>query len=449
MNSNTKVLLVYPNIWSDVFPLSILILSAVLKQQGFSVQVFSAVHRRRVNSPPNTVVAEGPNTEAFDEFRQIINSYQPDVIAMSVVEDAYPLASRLLDAIPAYSGVVIVGGVFATFAPEKVIAHPNVTAVCIGEGEKALVQLCECVAQHEPLQNIQNLWIKQRDGSIQKNPKGAPIDLDELPPPDYSVLENQKFQGPVPLMAHRGCPYPCTFCNSPAQARIFDESSKKPFFRKHSMESLQRDLQHLTQHHSSKLSQEGIYFCSDTLLAWSAREFDQFIELYSDYKIPFICHSTPETITADKMDKLVSVGLKLMNIGIQHGNEQFRSEVLKRKMPNKELIKRFDIAAGHGAYISADFIMGFPLETPELAWDSINFSHEIKASVKNCSVFVPYHGTELRELAVRRGYIKSDVLAVWSPEQSQLNMPQFPKEEITRLMREFKSKRVQTNFAYG
>ncbi len=445
MNSKTKVLLVYPNIWSDIFPLSILILSSVLKEHGYEVSVFSAVHRRKVNCPPKTVAVEGPDNEVFDEFRQTLSQFQPDVIAMSVVEDAFPLASRLLEAIPDYPGVVIVGGVFATFAPEKAIAHPNVDAVCIGEGEISLIQLCECLEHNAPLQDIPGMWIKQSDGTIQKNPQGTSVVLDDLPAPDYSVLDRQKFQGPVPLIAHRGCPYLCTFCNSPAQARLFDAASQKSFFRKHSMASLRRDLEDLTAHHSSKLSKDGLYFCSDTLLAWSPRDFDEFIEMYSDFKIPFICHSTPETIVADKMDKLVGVGLKLMNIGVQHGNEVFRRDVLKRRMPNAELKKRFAIASASGAWISADFIMGFPTETPELAWDTIRFSREIKASVKNCSVFVPYHGTELRELAISKGYLKPEVLAVWSPELSQLEMPEFPKEEIARLVQEFKSKSFRVN----
>lgn len=445
MSSKIKVLLVYPNIWSDVFPLSILILSSVLKQQGFEVNVFSALHRRRVNSMPNTVVSEGPLAEDLAEFREVIREYQPDVIALSVVEDAYPLAVQLLSDLTDYGGVVIVGGVFATFAPEKVMAHPAVDAVCVGEGERPLTELCQRLQNNAPLQGIPGLWIKGADGSIEKNPAGAPMDLEALPAPDYGVLDRHKFTGPVPLIAHRGCPYPCTFCNSPAQARIVDGNSKKPFFRKHSIASLHRDLQVLTTQHAAKINKEGLYFCSDTLLAWTPSEFDEFIEIYSDFRIPFICHSTPETISTERIDKLVAVGLKLMNIGIQHGNEAFRRDVLKRRMTNSELIKRFEMASGRGAWISADFIMGFPKETPALARDSIRFSREIQASVKNCSVFVPYHGTPLRELAIQCGFLKPEVLAVWSPEQSQLNMPLFPQEEISRLMQEFKRKRSHTN----
>lgn len=442
MPTKPKILLVYPNIWSDVFPLSILILSSVLKTQGFEVDVFSAVHRRRVNSPPNTVVTEGPDPDVFDEFRQHIKSFEPDVVALSVVEDAFTLATQLLDEIPDFAGFVIMGGVFPTFAPETAIAHSRVNAICIGEGENALVQLCSRMQHDKSAYDIPGLWIKRHNGSIQKNPAGARVAIDELPAPDYSILDRQKFSGPVPLIAHRGCPYPCTFCNSPAQARIFDSRSQTPFFRKHSMAALRRDLEILTTQHATKINREGLYFCSDTLLAWTPYEFDEFIEMYSDFKLPFICHSTPETITADKMNKLVAVGLKMMNIGIQHGNEIFRRDVLKRKMPNAELIKRFDIASDSGAWISADFIMGFPTETPELAWDTLRVSRTIRSTVKNCSIFVPYHGTELRALAISLGYLSPEVLARWSPELSQLDMPAFPKAEIARLMQLFKSKHV-------
>ncbi len=447
MRNAPKVLLVYPNIWSDVFPLSILILSAVLKEAGYRTRVFSAVHRRRVNAPPGTVVEEGVSDGVFREFQAVIREFEPDVIALSVVEDAFPLATRLLDAVPDYAGTVIAGGVFPTFAPARVIDHPRVDAVCIGEGEHALVALCQSLEQGRAITRVPSLWVKDADGNIHKNPPASPVDLNALPAPDYSILDRHRFRGPVPLIAHRGCPYPCTFCNSPAQAQLTRQSGQTAFFRKQSVVVLRRDLETLTSTCADKLNETGLYFCSDTLLAWSNQEFDAFIEMYSDFRIPFVCHTTPETITAERMKKLMDVGLKLMNVGVQHGNEAFRRDVLKRRMPNRELKRRFDVAADAGAFISADFIMGFPGETPELARDSIRFSREIRAGARNCSLFVPYHGTELRQRAERDGFMEPGELAVWSPEQSQLTMPAFPKGEINRLVAAFRSRSLAYDLA--
>jgi len=437
MNSNIKVLLVYPNIWSEVFPLSVLTLSALLKQHDYEVRAFTALHYRRVNKPHGLMASEGVDDAVFTEFCNCVKEFQPDVIGLSVVEDAFPLACRLLDALQEFDGTVIMGGVFATFAPEKAIAHRRIDMICIGEGERPLLELCSRLQHDQSLRGIAGLWIRLADGTIEKTPPGEAIELDDLPTPDYSILDRQRFNGPMPLIPHRGCPYACTFCNSPSQSSLMDVTSGQRFFRKQSMSVLRRDLEVLITQYAGKLNQQGVYFCSDTLLAWSAREFDEFIELYADYKVPFVCHTTAETITADKIKKLVSVGLKLMNVGIQHGNEVFRREVLKRSTPNDELQMRFHIAADNGAVVSADFIMGFPLETPQLAQDTIDLSRRIRATARGCSLFVPYHGTALRALAVEKGYLQVDELAVWSPEQSQLDMPGFPRQAISRMMQEF------------
>ena len=57
-----------------------------------------------------------------------------------------------------------------------------------------------------------------------------------------------------------------------------------------------------------------------------------------------------------------------------------------------------------------------------------------------CSLFVPYHSTALRELAIKNGYLRPDVLAVGSPEESQLDMPDFSKQAISQKMQAFKSR---------
>jgi hypothetical protein len=101
------------------------------------------VHRRRVNSPGQHGWPEGAADQVDTEFLQHIARFEPHLLAFSVVEDAFPLARRLLSALRDYPGRVIVGGVFATFAPDKVIAHPAVDAVCIGEGEYPLSELCD------------------------------------------------------------------------------------------------------------------------------------------------------------------------------------------------------------------------------------------------------------------------------------------------------------------
>ena len=55
-------------------------------------------------------------------------------------------------------------------------------------------------------------------------------------------------------------------------------------------------------------------------------------------------------------------------------------------------------------------------------------------------VFAPYHGTELRDIAIKKGYInKEDIvsLSLSSGSKSMLKMPQLSSEEIAALARTF------------
>ena len=49
-------------------------------------------------------------------------------------------------------------------------------------------------------------------------------------------------------------------------------------------------------------------------------------------RLPFWMQTRPETINDYNMKKLKSVGLHRVSFGVEHGNEEFRARVLKRKV---------------------------------------------------------------------------------------------------------------------
>ena len=53
------------------------------------------------------------------------------------------------------------------------------------------------------------------------------------------------------------------------------------------------------------------------------------------------------------------------------------------------------------------------------------------------SIFTPYHGTELRKLAVQRGYLDNSTITSHTTSSSLLNMPNLPASEIDALMKTF------------
>ena len=87
-----------------------------------------------------------------------------------------------------------------------------------------------------------------------------------------------------------------------------------------------------------------VFFWADTFLAWSEKEIEEFAEMYSEFKFPFWCQSRPETVSDQvngyrKLKILKDVGLHHMSFGFEHGNEEFRAQVIDRPYSNKDAIQ--------------------------------------------------------------------------------------------------------------
>jgi len=443
-----------------MLPPAIALLSKILKDDGFEVALFDTTYYEIGNDFDSDKEKEKnlavrpfdmtdkvslKNTDPFDDLDQLVNSFQPDLIAMSATEDIFSLGLRLMEHIDKYDILTIVGGVFPTFAPLKVINNKVVDIVCVGEGEYALSELCVKLRESKDYSNIENLWIKKETGEVIKNPIRKVVDVDKIPLPDFSLFEEARLYRPMagkiyrmlPVETHRGCPYSCSYCNSPAQRSLHNAEHAGNYFRKRSVNMVKREL----EFYKNSWGAEYFYFWADTFFAYTDKEFDEFVEMYNDIKIPFWCQARPEQITEERIRQLRSVGLHRMALGIEHGNEEFRRRVINRKVSNEVIIKAFQIVSDYAlpAGVSVNNIVGFPTETPELVMDTIelNRSIEDKVDTMNCYAFTPYHGTPLRELSVKMGYIEEDTLTGCLTRESALNMPQFSKERIKGLMRTF------------
>jgi len=456
-----KVLLIYPNFHGmNMLPPAIALFTRMLRNNGFEVALFDSTQYKMKtdfdsDKEKEKNLAVRPfdlskqvsfkTTDPFKDLDAMINIFQPDIVGMSATEDTFNLGLTFLKHIDKYDILTVVGGVFATFAPEKVIRNKEIDIVCVGEGEDALLCLCERVRDGIDYSDISNLWIKGLNGKLTKNNVKLVGNLDNNPLVDFSLFEDARFYRPMagkvyrmlPVETHRGCPYQCTYCNSPAQIRLYREAGAGNFFRKKSLKSVKREL----EFYKNICKAEYFYFWADTFFAYTDQEMDDFVEMYKDIGLPFWCQTRPETITEERVSKLRAVGLHRISLGIEHGNEKFREKIINRRLKNETIIKAINIVADCAlpAGISVNNIVGFPTETPELAMDTIALNRKIadKVDTMNCYAFVPYHGAPLRELSIKLGYIDEDTSTSCLTGEPVLNMPQFPKEKIKGFMRTF------------
>lgn len=451
-----RVLLVYPNTMMSMLPPNAIgLLSAYLKREGYVVDLFDATlyktaedssderKMKHLQVRPFNLVERGvtlKTSEMEADFRQKVERFKPDLLAVSMVEDTFPIGIRLLNVVADLNIPTVMGGVFATHAPHLVIAEPTVQYLCRGEGEAALLDLCRALSSGKDPSRIPNLWIKSGDTVI-KNDMRPALDVNQLPIQDLSIFEPCTLFRPLagkiwrmaPIETQRGCPFTCTFCNSPANSDIYKEAEAGRFYRKRTMEHVYNEITTLRDRYEI----EFIFFITDTFLAMSEAEFDEFIEMYSSIKLPFFMNTRPETLSLRRAKMLKDVNCYRVNIGVEHGNQRFRREVVGRPVSDEQMINAFKYMNEAGIPVVANNIIGFPDETREGIFETIELNRKYECDTINAFTFSPYHGTRLRELALKRGYLKPEERATVFTKDSVLNMPHLSKAEIRGLMKTF------------
>ena len=178
-----EVLLIYPNQRGmNMLPPAIGLLSSILKEDGNTVELFDTTYYEKLDETESAEVDsdniktdklmarpyEMPNeitlkkTNVFRDFNKKIESYGPDLLAMSCTEYMFELGILLLKQVRKYKIPTILGGVFATFAPDLALRFDEIDIVCKGEGEDALVELCKRMEQKKSIDDIGGLWIKKK-----------------------------------------------------------------------------------------------------------------------------------------------------------------------------------------------------------------------------------------------------------------------------------------------
>jgi anaerobic magnesium-protoporphyrin IX monomethyl ester cyclase len=459
-------------------PVGIATMSALLKENNFTVEVFDCtryqstyinperdydsshekynrmdIHKDRVknsNVRPfdwSTKEITLKTTDIYQDFRTKVDEFGPDLIALSVVENTFDLCMNLIGCIETKCPVVL-GGVFPTYAPEICIRLEKVSFVCRGEGEFPMLDLCNRLRGGRDVRGVENIWVKESSGNVHRNPLRLPVNILDLPKPDYSIFEAELFYTPmqgevrkvVGVETQRGCPYTCSYCNSPSNNVIYKSDTGRVFYRKKSIKQLRDELDFYVK----TMQPELIYFVADTFLAMSSKELEEFSEMYQDYKIPFWMNTRAETITEHSAEHLAKMNCLRFNIGIEHGNEKYRKEVLKRAVKNDAMVRSFEIAATYSDEYTcvANSIVGLPKETPDLVFDTIELNRRLPDEIvaAGAFVFAPYWGTPLRDMAIKEGYIDDQLICLESSNTSGgslLNMPEFSREQIDGFMRTF------------
>ena len=387
-------------------------LIAVAKEAGHEVSLFDytfiktkgldIIENPQVFLPtPYTMydlVKDDPVQKLEEVFEQYLISFKPDLIAMTAMTGTFDMGINLLSKFKGMLGCkVVVGGVHATIDPEDALRSDVVDFICVGEGEELLLELCECIEKGKDGRHIRNLGY--RDGEkIRINPLRSMVDIDKLPPPDWSIFDQRHlfrafmgkvYKGSFYVMS-RGCPFKCTYCvNGPLRHKFREGGGA--YFRYQTPQTTIKQISYLKKHFGA----EWFKMADDSIMGFTESYLEELAEGLAPLEIQFGCSVRPETTTDRKVALLKKMGCEAMTIGIESGNEALRRNILNRRMTNKHIESAVTIIKRHGIRLSTFNMIGLPEEKRENVFDTVRFNRQLDTKSANVYVVYPYPGTDI------------------------------------------------------
>jgi radical SAM superfamily enzyme YgiQ (UPF0313 family) len=170
-------------------------LGAILKKEGYSVRIIleELEHKKRI------------------DYRKI-EDYKPDLVGISTITSTAPHAYNIADRIKDLLKIpVVFGGAHPSFMPEEALRHGDY--VIRKEADTSFLQLIKSIGGNGKLEDINGISFNSKNGFMHNPDADIIRDLDSLPNPDLTLIENYQKLDVIPIDTSRGCPHGCSFCS--------------------------------------------------------------------------------------------------------------------------------------------------------------------------------------------------------------------------------------------
>ena len=383
-----KVLFILKNAFTQE-RLGIMLLSSWLKKEGHSTKLLMT------------------ETLSLDEIVREVQEFDPKILAYSIMTGEHTYYLNLNQLIKQKLDVYSVfGGPHPTFLPEM-IEHEGVDACCLGEGDLAFPKLVNQMEKGLNFYDVDNFWF-QVDGKIIKNEIGPLVDMTDLPLPDrdlmYKADPSLGANGIKTSMTMRGCPYLCTYCFNSAYNDM--TQGKGDVIRARSVDSVIAEFKQILNYYPLEFAQ----FLDDTFLLHTKEWMKEFAEKFpKEIGVPFSCTIRPNVAMDGLVKSLKQAGCWHVWMGVECGNNELATKLLKRHLPNEKIFEAMDVLHKHDIRVFTQNLIGLPTEEPvKVDLETLDFNIKLKPYFGWSSILYPFPSTPIGEYAVDNGYFHGE-----------------------------------------
>ncbi len=322
------------------------------------------------------------------EVERRIREYAPEVVGITVFTVGLVDCHKTVQTARRCPSVkrVVLGGPHISDFPKESVGLDGVDAVVKGEGQKPLESLLEVWARGEEAKGIPGV-VAHKDDPIPEQDVFLSDNLDEYPIPDRRLIDYEKYYDVMgaggifsTIFTARGCPYHCTFCNTPrhkyrvmSAGRICDE--------------IQACLD---------LGIYEIYFVDDTFNITNQRVHNLCDEILKrGQKFSWTVRFRVKWVDRELLEKMKKAGCSRIQFGVEQGTEEGLKR-FKKGVKIGEIESAFRLCREVGIRTVAYFMIGSPTEKSRAdVMETIDYSIKLKPDFVMYNVLTPFPGTAL------------------------------------------------------
>lgn len=338
-------------------PLGLISIGTVLEKEGFNVELLDGQHLN---------------------LSDILKKLDADIIGINFTIFSTKSFNKIIECAKKNGAFVVVGGHAATYLYKQLLRkNENIDIVVRYDGEEAFLKIIRGIQKRRSdLNNIPNIAYRKSKDVIENNIEL--VDLKKLPIPNRNinginmekyiqtwnkVWENDSFIRTSSVYSKKGCPRLCSFC-----ARI-DKG-----VRERTPQQSFDEYQLLVE----KYNVNYIYEVCDTFFSsvdW-LREFRQIYEKNGGLNARIWAFADIRDISEETVEHMAAIGVYMVLIGIETGNERIR-RINGKEFSNEDVLNAVKLLGKNGIKVSDSYILGLIDETPKTISDTIELSKRI------------------------------------------------------------------------
>lgn len=356
-----------------------------------------------------------------------------DLVGVTAMTTYFPEAIQEVRRAQQRGFKVVIGGAHAIADPEGTLNQSGADFACSGEGE---IALCELANGRFPGDIPGLLW---REGNTMRRsgkPNFYPA-VDDFGEPAWDLISPRSYppapHGMIardfplaPVITTRGCPYSCSYCSAPITAgkrmryrspqRVVDEFEK--LVSEYGVREIQIEDDNFT------IKKEHVLAICDEMLSRNLR----------------VHWSLPNGVRIDRLDKpllqvMKRAGCYLMALGIESANQRIL-DMVDKNLDVKIVARVVKEVADAGIEAWGFFMIGFPTETREEIYNTIDFALSLPLTRVQFTRTTPLPGTPIYEWWKNEWGKGQEIdWSTFNYYQFNADWAEVPAQEIGRIQR--------------